>query len=125
MNKRAKALIILLTPFLLGFLLGLLIGGGCSRKEKVPKEKRVRTEVVEQQEESGEEGETAEEDDVDGTGESEAREIIYYTKLMTYGKVFDDVNDTHLEKAKAVGLRKIPEKRDDLDPARLADVALQ
>ena len=124
MTKKQKALIILLTPFLLGFLLGILVGGGCSRKEK-----KVRQEVVEQvveQEEAGEtvpeEEELVVEDDVDGTGESQAREIIYYTKLMSYGKVFNDVNETHLETAQAVGLKKIPEKRDDIDPAQLVKI---
>ena len=128
MTKRQKALVILLTPFLLGFLLGILVGGGCSRKEKVPKEKRARMEQVLEQTEKQveemieEEEEGAPEDDVDGTGESQAREIIYYTKLMSYGQVFNDVNDVHVEKAKAVGLRKIPDKRDDIDFTRLVKV---
>ena len=120
MNKKQKALIILLTPFVLGFLLGLLVGGGCSHKEKRVKEETEELVTEEQQEEGGEALEA--EDDVDGTGESQAREIIYYTKLMSYAKVFDDVNDVHLEKAKAIGLKKIPEKRDDLDFGRLVKV---
>lgn len=131
MNKRHKALVILLTPFLLGFLLGLLVGGGCSRKERTPREKKPRTEAVEQRQEEKEEPEgetppqeegTELQDDVDGTGVSEAREIIYYTKLMSYGKVFDDINETHLEKAKAVGLKTIPDKRDHLDATLLVKV---
>lgn len=131
MNKRHKALVILLTPFLLGFLLGLLVGGGCSRKERTPREKKPRTEAVEQRQEEKEEpaGETPPQeegtelqDDVDGTGVSEAREIIYYTKLMSYGKVFDDINETHLEKARAVGLKTIPDKRDHLDATLLVKV---
>ena len=120
MNKKQKALIILLTPFLLGFLFGFLVGGGCSRKEKKVKEETEEL-VTEQQQEEGSEA-PGTEDDVDGTGESQAREIIYYTKLMSYGKVFDDVNDVHLEKARAVGLKKIPEKRDDLDLKNLVQV---
>ncbi len=128
MTKRQKALVILLTPFLLGFLLGLLVGGGCSRKEKVPKANRERMEQVLEQTEQQleeiveEEADQAVEDDVDGTGESQAREIIYYTRLMNYGKTFNDLNETHLEKAKAVGLPEIPEKRDDLDLKRLVKV---
>ena len=116
MNKKQKALIILLAPFVLGFLLGLLVGGGCSKKERPPKKEKtvavadsLATEVDD-------------EDDVDGTGESTAREIIYYTKLMSYGQVFNDINETHLEKAKAVGLKKVPEKRDDIDPKLLVKV---
>ena len=126
MTKRKKALIILLTPFLLGFLLGFLVGGGCSRKEKKVKLKPETVEqVIEQQEEVTEntvQEEEVVEDDVDGTGASEAREIIYYTKVMSYGKVFNDINETHLEKAQAVGLKKIPEKRDDLDEKLLVKV---
>ena len=124
--KTRKILVILLTPFLLGFLFGFLVGGGCSRKEKKAAPEVVEQVVEEQQEEAGEtapaEEEEVVEDDVDGTGVSQAREIIYYTKLMSYGKVFDDVNETHLEKAKAVGLKKIPEKRSDVDASQLVKV---
>ena len=116
MNKRQKALLILLTPFLLGFLLGFLVGGGCSRKEKAPRKDRSAAVV------DSLATDIPEEDDVEGTGESSAREIIYYTKLMSYGQVFNDVNDTHIEKARAVGLRKIPDKRDDIDFTRLVKV---
>ncbi len=129
MSKREKALIILLTPFILGFLLGLLVGGGCSKVEREPKEKKARTEQTEPkeipQEEVGEPDvpETLQaEDDVDGLGEAEAREIIYYTPRMPYAKIFNDVNETHLDKAKAVGLKKIPEKRDDINTAQLTQV---
>ena len=125
MNKRQKALIILLIPFLLGFLLGILVGGGCSRKEKPRKPKAADTELVgHSQQEAAEEAEESEPaaDDVDGTGVNEAREIIYYTRGMTYSKVFDDVNETHLEKARAVGLKQIPGKRDDIDASRLVRI---
>ena len=112
MTKRQKALIILLTPFVLGFLLGLLVGGSCSRRDR-----KADKDLVEQIEDEAKDG-----DDVDGTGESTAREIIYYTKLMSYGQVFGDVNDVHIEKAKAVGLRRIPKTRDDIDPKQLVHV---
>ena len=116
MTKKQKAIVILLTPFVLGFLLGLLVGGGCSRKTRAEKkEAAVQLDSLIAEHD-------VPEDDVDGTGESTAREIIYYTKLMSYGQVFNDVNDTHLEKAKAVGLRKIPEKRDDIDARHLVKV---
>ena len=124
MTKKQKALIILLTPFLLGFLFGFLVGGGCSRKEK-KENPEVVEQVIEQAEEAEEtvaEEEEIVEDDVDGTGESQAKEIIYYTKLMSYGKVFNDINETHLEKAQAVGLKKIPEKRDDIDAKQLVKI---
>ena len=94
---------------MLGFLLGLLVGGSCSRREK-----KADKDLAEQIQAEG--------DDVEGTGESTAREIIYYTKLMSYGQVFNDVNDVHIEKAKAVGLRRIPKTRDDMDPKLLVRV---
>ena len=120
MNKRQKALIVLLTPFVLGFLLGLLGGGGCSKKERPPKKEETAAvaDSLARENAAEEEGE----DDVDGTGESTAKEIIYYTKLMSYGQVFNDINEVHLEKARAVGLRKVPEKRDDIDTQRLVRI---
>ena len=126
MTKKQTALIILLTPFLLGFLFGFLVGGGCSRKEKKEKPVQVEQVTVQQQEEEAQETVAEEEeiveDDVDGTGESQAKEVIYYTKLMSYGKVFNDINETHLETAQAVGLKKIPEKRNDVDAKLLVRI---
>lgn len=128
MSKREKALIILLTPFVLGLLIGILIGRGCSRVEREPKEKKARIERTEPQEmlleEPGEPDvpEREEEDDVDGTGVSEAREVIYYTRRMAYASVFNDINDTHLDKARAVGLKKIPEKRDNINTSQLVRI---
>ncbi|MCR5351228.1 MAG: DUF5715 family protein [Bacteroidales bacterium] len=129
MTKNKKTLIILLTPFVLGFLLGLLVGGGCSKQERPQKqEKTEQTAVVDslQAPAGGTEVQTEElapEDDVDGLGQTEAREIIYYTKRLSYATLFNDVNETHLEKARAVGLKKIPEKRSDVDPSRMSQIA--
>ena len=125
MTKRQKALIILLTPFLLGFLIGILVGRGCSHQEKT--EKPAPAELVEQQELPAvetpeEEDEVILEDDVDGTGESTAREIIYDARRMAYASIFNDINELHLEKAKAVGLKTIPEKRDVLDTKNLVKI---
>lgn len=124
MTKKQKALIILLTPFLLGFLLGILVGKGCSREKE---QALVTEDVVEQARELPEETEKVvegveEEDDVDGTGESTAREIIYNARRMAYATIFNDVNDLHLEKAKEVGLKTIPEKRDVIDVKKLVKV---
>lgn len=116
-------------PFILGFLMGLLMGGGCSKVEREPREKKVRTEQTEPQEilqaEAGEPDipeAVQTEDDVDGLGEVTAREIIYYTPRMPYAKMFGDVNDTHLEKAREVGLKKIPEKRDNINTSLLTRI---
>ena len=113
MNKKQKALVILLTPFVLGFLLGLLVGGSCSRKDRKADEARTE-QIIEEADAAA--------DDVDGTGESTAKEIIYYTRMIPYSQTFNDINDVHLTKAKAVGLRKIPGKRDDIDLRRLVRI---
>lgn len=125
MTKRQKALIVLLTPFLLGFLLGILVGGACSKKEQPVAEEPpvVQEEILEPVQEQPEETEPAlEEDDVDGTGESSAREIIYDARRMAYATIFDDINDLHLEKARETGLKSIPEKRDAVDTKLLVKV---
>lgn len=125
MTKKQKALIVLLTPFLLGFLLGILVGRGCSRQEKpAAQETVVLEESLEPVQEQPEETEPVveEEDDVDGTGESTAREIIYDARRMAYASIFNDINELHLEKAREVGLKSIPEKRDVVDTKQLVKV---
>jgi hypothetical protein len=125
MTKKQKALIVLLTPFLLGFLLGILVGRGCSRPEKpAVQETVVLEESLEPVQEQPEETEPVveEEDDVDGTGESTAREIIYDARRMAYASIFNDINELHLEKAREVGLKSIPEKRDVVDTKQLVKV---
>ncbi len=125
MTKKQKALIVLLTPFLLGFLLGILVGRGCSRQEKpAAQETVVLEESLEPVQEQPEETEPVveEEDDVDGTGESTAREIIYDARRMAYASIFNDINELHLEKAREVGLKSVPEKRDVVDTKQLVKV---
>ena len=115
MTKKTKALILIFgIPFIIGFLLGLLVGGSCSRQHR---EKAVPEAPLEVPAEIPDESEA--EDDVDGTGAMEQREIIYYTKMIPYAKTFADLNETHLDKARAIGLKKIPAKRDDIDTANL------
>ena len=92
MNKRQKILTVLLTPFVLGFFLGLLVGGGCSRSER-RESRRARSETIRTEEAEAALSRTGEaDDDVDGTGTPQRREIIYYTKRMAYAQVFNDVN---------------------------------
>ena len=124
MTKKQKALIVLLTPFVLGFLLGILVGRGCSGPEKPLAEETVATEEVVEQEEPEAVEEVVEDvaDDVDGTGESTAREIIYDARRMAYASIFNDINELHLEKAKEVGLATIPEKRDVIDTKKLVKI---
>ena len=81
MNKSTKGLIILFTPFVLGFLLGFILGGGFGHKDKAEKEVSVEQIITESAKTETaainvEETEVELKDESDG-GDG-AREIIYY-----------------------------------------------
>ncbi len=123
MKKSYKGLLILVVPFAIGFLIGFLVRGGCSGGDKEVTEDEVPTEIIEELPDSDLEDRTVEEteeeatigDDVDGTGESMAKEIIYYGRRLKYSKLFADLNEKHLEVAKQVGLKVVPETRSEVD----------
>ncbi len=122
MKNRHKGLIILLTPFVIGFLLGLLVGRGSGDKKGEIPEQQVITEeqaegITEEEMETQIAGEASvndDGDDVDGTGKARAKEIIYYGKRLKYASLFADLNPEHLEVAKRVGLPSIPQTRAEL-----------
>ena len=127
MKKSHKGLIILMTPFLLGFLLGFLVGGGCSRKKAEPAVSKAETEPATAQDvtpaavddepyylESDSALDKAD-DSSDYYEEPQAREIIYSGRRLSYAKLFDDLNEDHLEVAKSVGLSSPPESKDEAD----------
>ena len=120
MTKAYKGLIVLLTPFFLGFLLGILVGHSCSRDTGEKSETEAVVEATDVKDSIGPEEapavkeEASLEDDVDGTGVSEAKEVIYYGPRMSYAKVFADLNDAHVSLAKVVGLHSVPQTRDEL-----------
>lgn len=128
MKKRNKALIILATPFVIGFLLGFILGGGFAKKDKtsaaadqtetVEETKSVVTQAAEQPvDQYGDlyEVDGAQEDDVDGIGEAEGpREVIYYRNRLPYSSLFADMNETHLNVARSLGLSAIPQAREDV-----------
>ncbi len=111
-----------MSPFVLGFLLGLLVGGGCSRGGEKISEEQQEEQVVEEEAPGNDESEAIDSvsiaDDVEGTGNVQAKEIIYYTKLMNYAKVFNDLNDAHLNIARKLGLSAIPETRSEVENSR-------
>lgn len=118
MNRRQKALTVLAIPFVLGFLVGFLVGGGCSRKDGGDVRNEPAEDVAEvpgtMQEIEDESPAASAGDDVDAMGESTAREVIYYAPRMSYSKIFADLNDRHLEVAKRTGLKQIPRTREDV-----------
>lgn len=117
-SKQKKGLIILLTPFLLGFLLGILAGRSCSRQSDPDGKSKP---VSQQSSQSDVEG-TGEdlsdnatpEDNSDEYEEPQAREVLYYASKPPYSKWFADLNDAHLEAAAKLGLKHIPDNRSDI-----------
>lgn len=125
MRKSYKGLLVLLVPFLVGGLLGFTIGGGfrtrnndsdlssSSLSQTATAEDSPATETVE---DDGEENEVfSSQTDVDGIGEaSQPREVIYHRSRPQYSKLFNDLNDAHLDVAKRLGLKEIPHTRADI-----------
>lgn len=118
MTKRRKALTLLLGVFLIGFVFGVLLGRSCSRGggQPLPSDPGPQTEVEDEGTyESVEKGSSEESfDDVDGTGESERKEIIYYADRLPYARLFADLNDAHVDMARKVGLSSVPGTREEL-----------
>ena len=126
MKKSHKGLIWIIVDFLLGFLAGSLCFRGCSSSEtkedtavqqvNLPEEESAVGDVpldsaMQQEADSSAPGG----DDVDGPGESEAREVIYYGPRLSYAKLFADLNDAHVSLAKSVGLSLIPQTREEVN----------
>lgn len=124
MKKSYKGLLILIIPFVAGFLAGLLVGGTRNRdKDVMTDEQIISEEKIEEKADADLEAQIDEEaaeaevpgDDVDGTGESHAKEIIYYGKRLKYATVFADLNPAHLDVARRIGLQAVPQTRAELE----------
>ena len=116
LSKAQKGYIIVLTPFLLGFIFGLLVGScGKESKESLPAtENSPYAEAKKEQNfEGAAEGlsETLA-DDVPDNDQKPAREIIYHRKRMNYKRIFADLNEKHLAVAKKIGLSSPPNTRE-------------
>ena len=124
MKKSHKGLLILIIPFIAGFLIGFLVGGARDRKgDKQEEPQTVAEERTEEKADADLEAQIDEEaavtetagDDVDGTGESHAKEIIYYGRRLKYASLFADLNPSHIEVAKRIGLQTIPQTRSETE----------
>ena len=138
MKKSTKGLIILILPFVLGFLIGILVGRGWNNGHRSSKADRTSVQVDSAgaglagarqdgcesgnglgsgaDTGSGQETGLDSEDDVDGTGDSKAVEVYYRSTLkQSYSRLFNDVNDEHLRVADSIGLRSIPKRADGLN----------
>ena len=133
MTKRTKGLLILLTPFFMGFLLGILVGGGCSRHSasKTASGDAADSLAVEASGKNSDDGyyltdsaaeaadaAFAESDSDVFIEEPHAKEILYAGPRLAYSKLFADLNEEHLEMARRVGLSVPPATRDNIDLSR-------
>lgn len=50
--------------------------------------------------------------------------VYYNGKKLSYASVFNDINDLHIQAAQSVGLRTIPDRRDNIDARRLGLVQI-
>lgn len=105
-----------MTPFVLGFLLGFILGGGFGHKDKQEEEEISVEQIIA---ETAEPETTAAEADIEledeSDGEDGAREVIYYGPRLAYSRLFADLNEKHIELAKRVGLSAIPQTRSDVE----------
>ena len=125
MKKSHKGLLVLAVPFVLGFLAGFLVRGGCSGAE----ERRDSVEAVQETVTPEPAPVCADElpeepfDDVDGLGEKpEPKEIIYYRDRLPYARLFADLNEAHLRVARQLGLSEVPKTREDFSRKGLVKI---
>ena len=135
MTKRRKALTLLLGVFLTGFVFGVLLGRSCSGRPGSDIVEGRGQDAVQLPADPGAAagGDTDDAvaacaddaaaegvpfDDVDGTGEPEKREIIYYRDRLPYARLFADLNDAHVAMARKVGLSSVPKTRAELGNMR-------
>lgn len=123
MKKSTLRLLVLLTPFVTGLMLGFLVGN-CSGKHHALRSeaKEMESASVVAETAPPEEEETAQEDSSDVYEEPQMKEIIYYTRRISYSTEFADLNETHLQTARKVGLSRIPGTRDDLAKSKLTEI---
>ena len=124
MNRQSKGLITLLVTLLIGFVLGFLVGGGCTRRE-------VRSAVIEDEENADEVAQIVQqavsrpapaEPELKADGEAKPREIIYNRKRLPYSKLFNDLNEEHLNVAKRTGLKRVPKNRAEVESEGLVEI---
>lgn len=119
MKKSYKGLLILITPYILGILTGVLAARSCS-KDSVGSvadgeiREQCAPEAASVPEEADAVAEPDIDDDVDGSGPTVMREVIYHGNRLPYAKLFSDLNDAHVSLAKIVGLKFVPQTRDEL-----------
>lgn len=126
MTREDKLRILILTPLVVGFLLGFVVGS-CTRKiseeRKAKTESAITREEMAQEVESGDVIEDSETDDVPAKeSATQRKEIIYNRQRLPLRKMFNDLNDEHLATAKRYGLDAAPKTREDINTRRLVQI---
>lgn len=117
MKNKTKVLLILLTCMLMGFVLGLFVGIVATRIRYAHKDKmdQQQEQLFQNQEEILQQQEDIIEEEKDMASEAQVKkQVIYGRKRLPYAKLFNDLNETHLELARKVGLKSIPKTRADI-----------
>ena len=115
MKRETKAWLIVLTPFFVGLLVGILVGSCMSRGSH----REVRAAAKEDIEESQPEEvilpviEDSEIEEI--IPKNEKKDIIYDAPRPKLSKLFPTLNEEHLAAAKKYGLKETPKTRDDVN----------
>ena len=119
MNRRQKGIITLLITLMMGFVLGFLAGRGCSNETVVELEREA---VIEDEESSDDLAQAYSKEEVKKGSGSKPKEIIYYRKRLPYSKLFNDLNEQHLNVAKRIGLERVPKNRAEVESEGLVEI---
>lgn len=108
-TKTRKVLTILLTPFVIGFILGFLAGSCTRRHSDVPE-----APVQQERETVEDEISTVPSTQNDADEAIEREYIIYDRKPLKYNSLFKEANEVHLNMAKQVGIDEPLKTRDEI-----------
>lgn len=113
MKRETKAWLIILTPFFVGLLLGILVGSCMSRGSHKAVQQAVEEEIPQPEEQPQIIIEDAELEEV--IPQKEKKDIIYDAPRPRLSQWFADLNEDHLAAAKQYGLSHTPKSRDDVN----------
>lgn len=120
MKRETKAWLIILTPFFVGLLLGILVGSCMSRGSRKAAQDPAQEEVEIPQLESEIIVEDSEIEEP--VPQKERKEIIYNRRMPKLAQVFADLNEDHLVMARKYGLKQPPKTRKDVNTGGLVKI---
>ena len=120
MKRETKAWLIILTPFFVGLLLGILVGSCMSRGSHKAVQQAVEEEIPQPEEQPQIIIEDAELEEV--IPQKEKKDIIYDAPRPRLSTLFADLNEDHLAYAKQFGLSHTPKTREDVNYGGLVKI---